>query len=708
MSSRDNGSAATPSAPSVKEGVKLRRVVPMDVIHAVTTATCPRTSRLLLQAFPERSHDRVELISLLIALGLITYGEHAVNYRVMMQTARCWSGISSRDARQTAMAIVKAFGLIALVGEPLRLSKKTYRALLRREMAMRFGNAAVQKMLSDEVLARNLSTSTSEGGDAPGTAAVGAPAFGQSAFDVAANGVEACVGLLYNTQCLFLSSFWSAPFLIGCAVFGQVQQSTRAADGYDAKREAHRAETASTRLRELLAHAEQNGEAIALANGSFTETEEAMATLEAGQEFAYRREVLNARTTFACEVYNSAAVLVPIASVLPRLIRGVAVEIWDLQVAIMSFNGFRAALRGLVENMSTLRTAEAHAMHVSNLHDALDAVTSGDHERGFSSVHVNTPEDYMSLIEVESLTVQDYEGRDIIRGLDFVLCRGGSLAIVGSVGCGKTLLVKTLAGLWSNGRGGVRLISRTRSCVLSRKPYLPRGTLLDICVYPTCAADIGVETHELLAQVMLALGLGRHIEYLDVITAWDDKLSLSEQQRVAICRAVVNRAELCILDDATCAMDPTDRAVAYDILKKHVGGVLSLGDEVTLPKYHDRTIRLHADGTSSEFTDIASPMKGGSVEGVANTISQDSFSERTSTSVSASQAKESPAKSVNTFNPLQMDASRRENQFIRQQKKNVARVLGVKPEKLGVVPTPTKQQKRSPATGKNLSFYPLN
>jgi len=63
-----------------------------------------------------------------------------------------------------------------------------------------------------------------------------------------------------------------------------------------------------------------------------------------------------------------------------------------------------------------------------------------------------------------------------------------------------------------------------------------------------------------------------------------------------------------------------------------------------------------------------------------------------------------------SFSPLQMDATRRENQFLRRQKKNVARALGVKPEKLGVVPTPTKTEKKSPRSSpstRSLSFDPL-
>lgn len=677
-----------------------------EFIDAMTQATIPRTLRLLDESFPSTSNDRVELLSRLLALGVMTYLEHAANYRAMRHASRAWSAIGNRDARGTAGAIVRALATIALFAEPLRLSKRTYRALLGREVATRFGNDALRKILGESSLVSRAKGS----GDAAGTAAVGAPMFARTALDAAANGVEAFVGLLYHSHCLFASNFWSAPFLIGCALYGQAQQLARTGDGLEAKREAHRAETAVSRLRELLVHAEANGEAIALANGSVTETEEAMATLEAGQEFTYRREVLNARMRFPCDVYNSAANLLPIASVLPRLLSGRIVELWDLQVAVMSFSAIRAALGELVRNASTLNTAEAHATHVSNLHDALDAVAERT-ASGVLGMRVQQPEDSMSLVEVDCLSIYGHDSREIIRALDFVLCRGDSLAIVGSAGCGKTLLVKTLVGLWSHGSGGVRVIERARVCVLSRKPYLPKGALLDVCLYPTSSADIGGETRELLVEVMITLGLGRFVEHLDDVAAWGDKLSLSEQQRIAACRAVVNRAGLCILDDATCAMDPMDRSTTYDILKKYVGGILSFGDEVSLPKLHNRTLRVHSDGTWSEFESVLSP-RGGATRSFVEDIAQRASNEMNNESTSATESpmrEESPARTAQSFSPLQMDASRKENKFIRQQKKNVARALGVKPEKLGVVPTPppNKPVKRSPASSKSLSFDPL-
>ena len=567
------------------------------LIACAPRVVSPKTCDLIESTFPASSHDRAELLSRLIALGLLQYAQHMASYRAWRHSARAWGEIARGDAKGTFWAIARAFGTFALVAEPLRLSRRTYRALLRRELATRFGGDVVNAMLTDEALASAKDEPIESAREAAASAAVGAPAFARAALDAAADGIEACVAMVYHAQCLFQSSFWSAPVLIGSALIGQVAQNARTFDGYEAKKEAHRAETATARLRELLAHARTDGEAIALANGAITEAEEAMATLEAGQEFVYRREVLNARASFPSDVYDAAANLLPVATVLPRLVRGVSVNAWDIQVAMSSFNGIRAALAVLVQNMSTLRTAELHAGHVSNLYDALDVSTvrglAGDNESGGASVRVDTPEDDMSLVEVDSLSLRGYDGQEIIRGLDFVLCRGDSLAVVGPAGCGKTMLVKALVGLWSYGSGSARVIHRSRVCVLSRKPYFPKGSLLDVCLYPTSSADIGTDTRELLTDAMVALGLGRHIDYLDAIAPWGDNLSPSEQQRFAVCRAVVNRVDLCVLDDATCAMDPKDRAASYDVLKKHVSGILSLGDEVSLPKHHSRTCLLY-------------------------------------------------------------------------------------------------------------------
>ena len=688
-----------------------KRVAQQTMDAAVSAlALCPRTLILLDAFHPVGSHERAEFISRLMALAALHYAQHMASHRAWRSSARAWTKMMDGDSRGTLGAIAGACAWAGFGAEPLRLSRRTYRALLGRELATRIGNDAIERVMDEKALSSSSSSSSSSvmnpaNGRATATdplaASVAAPTFARTALDAAANGVEAFVDLIYHGHCLFQSNPWTAPALVGCAVYGQIMSSSRMFDDDEAKKEAHRAETASNRLRELLMHASTNGEAIALANGCKVEAEEAMATLEAGQEFVYRRQVLNARSRFPADTYAAVANFLPMVAILPKLARGEPVSAWNVQIAMTAFNGIRSALGILAENVTTLRTAEMHATHVSNLYESLDALQWQGGEGGaMGALTTSTPEDDMSLVEVEGLVLTGHDGMAVIRNLDLVLCRGDSLAIVGPPQCGKTMLVKALIGLWTRGSGSARVVDRRSICVLSRRPYVPMGTLLDVCTYPLPASDVGSETRSVISKVMVDLGLSKYIEYLDTISPWTDLMSLSEQQRFAVCRAVVSKAELCILDDATSAMDPKDRASAYRVLKEHVGGILSLGDEISLPRLHERTIRIHANGSWSDFThaETAPPVESRREEQVLQPRS------------AMEQQRPAEDSEPQSFSPLQMDASRRENQFLRRQKKNVARALGVKPEKLGVVPTPTKTEKKSPRSSpatRSLSFDPL-
>jgi ABC-type multidrug transport system fused ATPase/permease subunit len=686
-----------------------KRVAQQTMDAAVSAlALCPRTLILLDAFHPVGSHERAEFISRLMALAALHYAQHMASHRAWRSSARAWTKMMDGDSRGTLGAIAGACAWAGFGAEPLRLSRRTYRALLGRELATRIGNDAIERVMDEKALSSSSSSSSvmnPANGRATATdplaASVAAPTFARTALDAAANGVEAFVDLIYHGHCLFQSNPWTAPALVGCAVYGQIMSSSRMFDDDEAKKEAHRAETASNRLRELLMHASANGEAIALANGCKVEAEEAMATLEAGQEFVYRRQVLNARSRFPADTYAAVANFLPMVAILPKLARGEPVSAWNVQIAMTAFNGIRSALGILAENITTLRTAEMHATHVSNLYESLDALQWQGGEGGaMGALTTSTPEDDMSLVEVEGLVLTGHDGMAVIRNLDLVLCRGDSLAIVGPPQCGKTMLVKALIGLWTRGSGSARVVDRRSICVLSRRPYVPMGTLLDVCTYPLPASDVGSETRSVISKVMVDLGLSKYIEYLDTISPWTDLMSLSEQQRFAVCRAVVSKAELCILDDATSAMDPKDRASAYRVLKEHVGGILSLGDEISLPRLHERTIRIHANGSWSDFTqaETAPPVESRREEQVLQPRS------------AMEQQRPADDSEPQSFSPLQMDASRRENQFLRRQKKNVARALGVKPEKLGVVPTPTKTEKKSPRSSpatRSLSFDPL-
>ena len=614
-------------------------------------------------------------------------------YRAWRSTAHVWGALARGDGRESAWKVCESIARFALIVEPLRCARRTYRALLQRELATAVGSDLIAKFLRADALCEARDGAWEHAAER--AAAVGAPACARAAFDACADAIEACVGLLYHGRCLFASNAWAAPGLLACAVIGEsVRAKEREAS--EAKKEALRAEGAATRLRELLTHVRENGEAIALANGEKTEADEAMATLEAGQEFVYRRQVMSARASYPTDVFAAACNFLPLVAVIPRLIRGESVSIWSIQVAMMSFNGVRAALAMLSGNVETLRAAEAHAVYVDGVYDKLDAVSRRAMYDSLAGIRTERiPQSITektdasasmsaALVQVSDLSVcRPHDGRELVRALEFEIRRGDALAIVGAAGCGKTALVKSLVGLWSWGSGTARVIDRASVCVLSKKPYMQDGTLLDACTYPTPSLDIGLESRELVKVIIVELGLAKYIDRLDTFAAWGARLTLDEQQRIAICRAVVNRAELCVLDDATSSMSEANRTKAYDILKQYVGALLSLGDEREIASYHSRVIRIKPTGS---WVDV-----------------DDASAEPTP---STSLASEKSTTSAGPFNPLggAIEKKKTENQFIRRQKKSVARALGVDPSKLGVVPTPTKEPR---TLTKTLSFDPL-
>ena len=121
----------------------------------------------------------------------------------------------------------------------------------------------------------------------------------------------------------------------------------------------------------------------------------------------------------------------------------------------------------------------------------------------------------------------------------------------------------------------------------------------------------------------------------------------------------------------------------------------SRGDEVWVPKDHSRTLGVRSGGTLGDGEEMASPVTSSRIN--VRDVAREAIGEPL-----VDVASEESDSSASGFNPLQMEANRRENQFIRRQKKNVARALGVNPQKFGVVPTPTKSTK-----GKPLAFDPL-
>jgi putative ATP-binding cassette transporter len=77
-------------------------------------------------------------------------------------------------------------------------------------------------------------------------------------------------------------------------------------------------------------------------------------------------------------------------------------------------------------------------------------------------------------------------------------------------------------------------------------------------------------------------------------------LSLGEQQRLAIARAILQAPDFLFLDEATASLDERSEAALYQLLQQRLPGatLVSIGHRSTLTDYHSRRLTLEREGSS--------------------------------------------------------------------------------------------------------------
>ena len=151
-----------------------------------------------------------------------------------------------------------------------------------------------------------------------------------------------------------------------------------------------------------------------------------------------------------------------------------------------------------------------------------------------------------------------YGDRVALDGVTLELPRGATLAVFGANGAGKTTLLRVLATLLRPHRGDVAVLGRP----LPREGWAVRGQVgllaHDPLLYRDLSARENLRFHARLHDVDEARA-GELLEAVGMTRRADEPLhSLSRgmAQRVAICRAVLHRPQLLLLDEPLANLDP--------------------------------------------------------------------------------------------------------------------------------------------------------
>jgi putative ATP-binding cassette transporter len=88
---------------------------------------------------------------------------------------------------------------------------------------------------------------------------------------------------------------------------------------------------------------------------------------------------------------------------------------------------------------------------------------------------------------------------------------------------------------------------------------------------------------------------------LDEEGHWNRMLSLGEQQRLGIARALLHAPDYLFLDEATASLDEPGEAAVYRLLQERLPRttIVSIGHRATLAGFHTRRLTLVREGDRS-------------------------------------------------------------------------------------------------------------
>jgi vitamin B12/bleomycin/antimicrobial peptide transport system ATP-binding/permease protein len=182
--------------------------------------------------------------------------------------------------------------------------------------------------------------------------------------------------------------------------------------------------------------------------------------------------------------------------------------------------------------------------------------------------------------------------------------------VKGPSGSGKSTLFRVLAGLWPFATGRIGLPAGAKMLFLPQRPYMPIGALREALWYPARPAfDREPEARAALTSVGLSALSGR----LDEDAHWAQTLSLGEQQRLALARALLIKPDWLFLDEATSATDEDEEAALYRAVVGALPAttIVSIGHRGSLDAYHRRVVALdRAIGRPGRLVDRVGDLVG--------------------------------------------------------------------------------------------------
>jgi putative ATP-binding cassette transporter len=340
-----------------------------------------------------------------------------------------------------------------------------------------------------------------------------------------------------------------------------------------------------------LVRVRENSEQIALLQGESAERQRLSERFGRVVENWYAIMSRTKRLTAFTRSYSQAAVIFPYILVAPAYFAD-KIQLGGMMQTASAFSSVQTALsffvsiyrtlaewRAVVARLDGFEMAIAGAATLATSADSIDVVSKAGSDK----------------IDLQQLLVRLPNGTPLVSADSFSILGNERTLVTGPSGAGKSTLFRAIAGIWPFGSGSIAIPAKAKLMMLPQRPYFPVGSLQAAIVYP---AEASAFNSDQVRNALIAVGLPQLAPQLAEEAHWNRMLSLGEQQRLGLARALLHAPQYLFLDEATASLDEASEAALYRLIEEKLPAttIVSIGHRSTLEAFHQRNVEFTRDG----------------------------------------------------------------------------------------------------------------